>query len=94
MYKDEFVSMLARTCYFAQEYYLHNKDKHAAECASYVVSCFLSKATFVPYGENNIKADIVLDELMNKEWSVGDWCYHIDSILDELDYDNCHYHCE
>lgn len=93
MHRDEFVSMLARTCYFAQEHFAHNKDKSSAECASYVVSCFLSKSTFSAYGENNIRSDIVLDELVNKEWSVGDWCFHIDTILSELDYDNCNYDC-
>jgi len=97
MHKDQFVSMLAKICYYAQE---HSRDWEfsdanircvAFEHVSHIVSCFLAQSTLI--GSFGLESDIVLDALVNKPYNLFEWCVYFTKLVDELEYDNCNYNC-
>ena len=97
MHKDQFVSMLAKICYNAQEYSKiwkftdHDTKIVTFRHISHIVSCFLESSTIV--GSFGLESEIVLDTLVNKPYNLFEWCVYFTKLVDELEYDNCNYNC-
>lgn len=100
MNKDEFVSTMAKVCYFAQE---HSRDwsmdctetvghiQSSFEHVSHVIACFLSQSTIG--GASGVESNIVLDQLVNEILNLDEWCAYFEKLINDLEYDNCNYSC-
>lgn len=100
MNKDEFVSTMAKICYFAQGY---SRDwdvdcietvehlKTSFEHVSHVIACFLAHSTVG--GSSGVESNVVLDQLVNEILNLDEWCTYFNKLIDDLEYDNCNYSC-
>lgn len=102
MHKDEFISTLAKICYYAQEYsrdweypsddqYMYDMHLVSFSHVSHVIACFLAQSTVD--GQDGIESNVVLDALMQKPYNLTEWCDYFHSLISTLEYDNCNYNC-
>lgn len=85
--KDEFIRMIAKICYFAQEYsrdwernlnieYLEPSFEHV----SHVIACFISQ-----YTSEGVESNIVLDQLVNEIWNLDEWCAYFEKVINDYE---------
>lgn len=99
MHKDQFISLLAKICFNAQEYsrdwQVDKKGEHVRlitfKHVSYIICCFLESSTVI--GSFGLESDIVLDALVNKPYNLFDWCVYFTDLVNKLEYDNFNYNC-